>query len=446
MGSLTELLFPLAFVLTILSGSISVSLVAANLFPIYPKNEQSEVSSSVEQDTQRIGRRLQAAAKTTIFNVQGNVFPDGIYYVVAYIGNPPKEYFLDVDTGSDLTWLQCDAPCRSCAKTFHQLYKPNQRSLVPCNDPLCTAVQAVNRARYDCRSSNQQCDYEIKYADGGSSMGFLMRDSFVVKLTNSSVVRPTSVFGCGYDQAGSLKQPQTTDGVLGLSGGTASLPSQWEKQGLIKNVIGICIAGGGKKGGYMFFGDDHVPTSSMTWVPMVGRPSIKYYHVGPAQMILGSKHLAKDGDERRLGGIIFDTGSSYTYFIRQAYDALVSAVRESIGRQLAPDSSDRTLPLCWQGKKKFRSIADVKSYFKPLTFNFKSTSPYTKNAKLVIPPEGYLIISAKGNVCLGILDGTSIAEYNVIGDISLQGYLVVHDNSNNRIGWINTDCTKFPKF
>jgi len=38
------------------------------------------------------------------------------YYVTMNIGNPAKPYFLDVDTGSDLTWLQCDAPCRSCNK------------------------------------------------------------------------------------------------------------------------------------------------------------------------------------------------------------------------------------------------------------------------------------------------------------------------------------------
>lgn len=77
---------------------------------------------------------------------------------------------------------------------------------------------------------------------------------------------------CGYDQAGFLKQTQTTDGVLGLSSGTASLSSQWEKQGPINNVIGICIAGEGKKGRYMFLGDDHVPTSSMTWVPALRQP------------------------------------------------------------------------------------------------------------------------------------------------------------------------------
>ncbi|OMO61124.1 hypothetical protein COLO4_33549 [Corchorus olitorius] len=33
---------------------------------------------------------------------------DRYYNVTINIGQPPKPYFLDLDTGSDLTWLQCD--------------------------------------------------------------------------------------------------------------------------------------------------------------------------------------------------------------------------------------------------------------------------------------------------------------------------------------------------
>lgn len=32
------------------------------------------------------------------------------------IGYPPKVYDLDIDSGSDLTWVQCDAPCKACTK------------------------------------------------------------------------------------------------------------------------------------------------------------------------------------------------------------------------------------------------------------------------------------------------------------------------------------------
>ena len=51
---------------------------------------------------------------------------------------------------------------------------------------------------------------------------------------------------CAKHQEGpSIESPPHTDGVLGLGIGMASLPFQWENQGLIKNVIGHCISRGG---------------------------------------------------------------------------------------------------------------------------------------------------------------------------------------------------------
>ena len=43
-------------------------------------------------------------------------------------------------------------------------------------------------------------------------------------------------------------------------------------------------------------------------------------------MNFGNKPLASDGDGQKLGGIIFDNGSSYTYFTNKAYGDLLSAV------------------------------------------------------------------------------------------------------------------------
>ena len=53
------------------------------------------------------------------------------------IGNPPRPYFLDVDTGSDLTWLQCDAPCISCNKVP---FRPHHLPWL-----LCLWIQAGTR-------------------------------------------------------------------------------------------------------------------------------------------------------------------------------------------------------------------------------------------------------------------------------------------------------------
>ncbi|KAH9304859.1 hypothetical protein KI387_009263, partial [Taxus chinensis] len=85
--------------------------------------------------------------------------------------------------------------------TPHQLYKPC--SVMSCKDPLCAFVQAASEQKSDY-SSSRQCHYDIKYADGGFSMGVLVRDNVPVFLTNGSHTWDDSTFGCGYDEDGSL--------------------------------------------------------------------------------------------------------------------------------------------------------------------------------------------------------------------------------------------------
>lgn len=45
------------------------------------------------------------------------------FFVTMNISDPAKPYFLDIDTGSTLTWLQCDYPCINCNKA-HSLFYP----------------------------------------------------------------------------------------------------------------------------------------------------------------------------------------------------------------------------------------------------------------------------------------------------------------------------------
>lgn len=73
---------------------------------------------------------------------------------------------------------------------------------------------------------------------------------------------------CGYDQqVGKNGAVQAaTDGLLALGKGSVSLLSQLKQQGVTKNVLGHCFSTSG--GGFLFFGDDIVPTSRVTWVPM----------------------------------------------------------------------------------------------------------------------------------------------------------------------------------
>lgn len=65
--------------------------------------------------------------------------------------------------------------------------------------------------------------------------------------------------------------------------------------------------------------------------------------------------------------------------------------RELAGKPLREAEDDDTLPLCWRGRKPFKSLRDVRKYFKPLALSFPSGG--RSKAVFEIPMEGYLIIS-----------------------------------------------------
>ncbi|XP_059299111.1 aspartic proteinase Asp1-like [Lycium ferocissimum] len=369
-----------------------------------------------------------------VFPLSGNVYPKGYYQVTLEVGQPPKPYFLDIDTGSDLTWLQCDAPCAKCTPAPHSLYKPH-KNLVTCKDPVCTALHWPKN--HPCHDPKEQCDYEVAYADRGSSLGVLVKDTFPLRFTNGSIVVPHLVFGCGYSQEvpASTHAP-FTDGILGLGDGESSIVSQLSGLGLIRNVVGHCLSGQG--GGFLFFGDDVLPSSGIAWRPIEQTSSEKHYSLGSAELLFdGQATGVKDLP------IIFDSGSTFSYFSSEAYDILVSSIKKNINaKQLTDAADDKSLPVCWSGSKSFKSVNDAAIYFKPVTLSFMKA----KNVELQLLPEAYLILTEHGNVCLGILNGTEVGlgNYNVIGDVSLLDKMVIYDNEKKRIGWLPANCNKLP--
>ncbi|KAL0283369.1 UNVERIFIED_CONTAM: Aspartyl protease APCB1, partial [Sesamum angustifolium] len=294
-----------------------------------------------------------------------------LYYTYLHFGNPPRPYFLDMDTGSALTWIQCDAPCTSCAKGAHPFYKPVKANIIPPKDSFCVEIQK-NQIAKDCDACSQ-CDYEIEYADHSSSVGVLARDELYLNVANGSLVQSKNCFWQGL----LLNTLGKTDGILGLSRAKISLPSQLASQGIIKNVIGHCLAADARGGGYLFLGDDFVPYWQMAWVPM-----LQSYDL---QIGLGDVRSGQ-------GRLVFDTGSSYSYFTEQAYNNLVTIFNDISGESLVRDMSDTSLPICWRAKSPLRSVEDVRQFFKPLNLQFGSKW-WIVSTKLKIPPEGYLVVN-----------------------------------------------------
>ncbi|URD92784.1 aspartic proteinase [Musa troglodytarum] len=324
----------------------------------------SSVSAAVTTPSPKKAKASDASS--AVFPIHGDVYPHGLYYVEMNIGDPPKPYFLDVDTGSDLTWIQCDAPCVRCPKGPHPWYRPKRTNLVPCKNPsappstpaprllprIRTAANVTTRSNTQtaappsASSSPTPSPSAAPSPAPSSPSGQQPHPIVSIKLqsfqsVDCSVTCHGDMSRCGYNQQlTSPNIPALTDGVLGLGTGKVSVLSQLSDRGATKNVVGHCFSA--KGGGYLFFGDDLVPSSRMTWAPMSRIGSRNYYSLGSANLQWGTRSLGVNQKE-----VVLDTGSTYTYFGFQPYQALLSAVKSDLSKTpLKEVFDDPSLAVC----------------------------------------------------------------------------------------------------
>ncbi|VAI25729.1 unnamed protein product [Triticum turgidum subsp. durum] len=357
-----------------------------------------------------------APSSSIKFPLEGNVYPVGHFYATLNIGEPAKPYFLDVDTGSNLTWLECHHPvhgCKGChPRPPHPYYKPAADKLrVQCGGPLCAAMRRDVPGIPECsRKDPHRCHYEIQYVTGKSE-GDLATD--IISVIGKD--KKNIAFGCGYNQEEPADAPPSSvDGILGLD----------------------CFSGKGK--GVLLVGDFNPPSRGVTWVPM--RESLFYYSPGLAELFIDKQPIRGNPTFEA----VFDSGTTYTFVPAQIYNELVSKVRGTLSESSLVEVKGRALPLCWKGKKPFRSVNDVKNQFKALSL--KITHAHG-TSYLDIPPQNYLIVEEDGKTCLAIRDASSdpvLKELNfiLIGAVTMQDLFVIYNNESKQLGWVRAQCDK----
>lgn len=75
----------------------------------------------------------------------------------------------------------------------HGLYDPKKARLVDCHQPMCAQVQ--QGGSYTCGGNVRQCDYDVEYADGSSTMGILVEDVITLFLTNGTKSQTRATIG-----------------------------------------------------------------------------------------------------------------------------------------------------------------------------------------------------------------------------------------------------------
>lgn len=398
------------------------------------------------RDLVRHRRILQSTAPSTAgvidFPVEGsaNPFTVGLYFTRVKLGNPAKEFYVQIDTGSDILWVTCN-PCNGCPTSSGlniklESFEPQQSSsssTISCSDQRCTA--AIQTGEASC-SSDSSCSYSFQYGDGSGTSGYYVSDTlyFNTITANEQTLNSSApvVFGCSNSQSGDLtKSDRAVDGIFGFGQHALSVISQLSSAGVAPKVFSHCLKGSDNGGGILVLGEIVEP--GIVYTPLV--QSQPHYNLNLESISVNGKPLSIDSSvfaTSNTQGTIVDSGTTLAYLADQAYDTFVNAI-------IASASSTLVKSVVAKGNQCFVTSSSVDDAFPPVSLNFSG------GAIMMLKPEDYLI--QQGSIdnaiiwCIGWQknDGQGIT---ILGDLVLKDKIVVYDLANQRIGWTSYDCSQ----
>ncbi|CAI9117261.1 OLC1v1018615C2 [Oldenlandia corymbosa var. corymbosa] len=282
-------------------------------------------------------RHLQILAGVDL-PIGGTGRPDavGLYYAKVGIGTPAKDYYVQVDTGSDIMWVNCIS-CQQCpTRGYHglELTQYNVKDsltgkLVSCGQEFCKEIMRGSSS--DC-TVNETCLYTEIYGDGTFSMGYFVEDFVQYDRVSGDLQTESAngsvIFGCGAGPSADLvSADDALDGVLGFGKENSSMISQLASAGRVKNMFAHCLDGV-NGGGIFAIGNVVQPKVNMTALV----PNQPHYNVNMTAIEVGNATLNITQELFRIGnnsGAIIDSGTTLAYFPQAIYDPLVITILSS---------------------------------------------------------------------------------------------------------------------
>ncbi|XWS37673.1 hypothetical protein CRYUN_Cryun19dG0065200 [Craigia yunnanensis] len=339
----------------------------------------------------------------------------GEYFSRIGVGNPAKQYYMVLDTGSDINWLQCE-PCTDCYQQSDPIFNPSGSSTyspVSCGSTQCSSLEVSA-----CRSG--KCLYQVSYGDGSFTVGEFATET--VSFGNSGNINGVAL-GCGHDNEGLFVGAA---GLLGLGGGSLSLTSQ-----IKATSFSYCLVNRDSTGSSTLDFNSGLPADSVIAPLLRSRKIDTFYYVGltgfsvggqPVNIPTGLFDINDSGD----GGVILDCGTAITRLKTQAYNALRDAFVK-LTQDLPTTSGVALFDTCYD----LSSRSSVKVPTVSLHFG--------DGKSLDLPAKNYLIpVDSPGTFCFAFAPTSS--SLSIIGNVQQQGTRVSYDLANNRIGFSSHKC------
>ncbi|KAL2622690.1 hypothetical protein R1flu_002895 [Riccia fluitans] len=362
----------------------------------------------------------------------------GEYSMEFSIGTPPQNFVAIADTGSDLVWLQCVQcnPCFNSSAKFDPSLSSTYQAL-GCG-PSCDVLGPDNQLA--CTPS---CQYSYGYGDNSTTIGnFSVETIWLTDGAGDTVSVANFLFGCGLENTGLF---DGTNGLVGLGRGPLSFPSQIS-QILNSNKFSYCLLTSSDvtDKSPILFGETAVPDGLIRSTPLLPLPAhfiTSFYYVSLVDISVGGSPLSIPSTSFQLnvtteqGGVLFDSGTTYTTLESSAYQLVIGAFKrgiETLNPSISPvDLLDLTgLEVCY-GVTGFDTVV-----IPALTFHFDS-------ADFDLPAdntmEKFTDESSNNFICLALTE-SPVASSSIFGNRQQQNFQVLYDLDNGSIGWVPADC------
>ncbi|XP_016508527.1 aspartic proteinase 36 [Nicotiana tabacum] len=408
---------------------------------IFPLNGKMELEEVRARDRARHARMLQSFAGGIVnFPVVGSSDPYlvGLYFTKVRLGTPPREYNVQIDTGSDILWVTCSS-CDDCPRTsglgvelnFYDATISSTASPISCADQVCASI--VQTASAECSTETNQCGYSFQYGDGSGTTGHYVADLlyFDTVLGTSLIANSSApiIFGCSTSQSGDLtKTDRAIDGIFGFGQQGLSVISQLSSHRITPKVFSHCLKGEGNGGGILVLGEILDPR--IVYSPLV--PSQAHYNVYLQSIAVNGQLVPVDPSVFATSGnrgTIVDSGTTLAYIATEAYDPFVNAITAAV--------SPSVRPIISRGKPCFLVSSSIAEIFPPVSLNFDG------GASMALRPSDYLVhmgfVEGAAMWCIGFEKQDQ--GVTILGDLVLKDKIFVYDLARQRIGWADYDCS-----
>ncbi|KAH7661056.1 Aspartic peptidase A1 family protein [Dioscorea alata] len=409
-------------------------------------------------------------------------FKDG-YLMSLNLGTPPQVVQVFMDTGSDLIWVPCGNFSFECMQCDDFMNNKLVSSFYPslssssfrdtCTSPLCTNIHSSDNTFDPCAIAGCSLTTIIKntcprpcpsfsytYGGGGLVIGSLNRDTLRVHGSGGDLREVSSFcFGC---VSSAFKEPL---GLVGFGKGLLSFPSQvgFVHKGFSHCFLGFKFSNNPNFTSPLIIGDLAITSrDGFHFTPMLSNPIYpNLYYIGLESITVisnGNGNTSSSSSSSSLqlqvplnlksfdsggnGGMLIDSGTTYTHLPEPLYSQLLSELSSKISYKRCSDIEVRSgFDLCF----KVPVSDEVAGVMLP-----DISLRFLNDVELVLPKEScyYAISAPKEKMVVKCLlfqrmdqdDGEGYGPAGVFGSFQQQNVEVVYDLEKERIGFLPVDC------